>query len=83
MSERIETTKVLEMIRPYFDYEINEYNNDVMRAVNNVNSCWTFPEDMCEDRTDWENLRDMVMTANDAISCLVDILDKALEENKR
>ena len=60
----------------YFDYEVNEYNNDIMRAVENVNSCWTFPEDMCESRTDWESLRDMVMTANDGISCLVDILGK-------
>jgi len=83
MSKRIETAKVLEMIRPYFDYEVNEYNNDVMRAVDNVNSCWTFPEDMCESRTDWESLRDMLMTANDGISCLVDILGKVLEENKR
>lgn len=83
MSKRIETAKVLEMIRPYFDYEVNEYNNDVMCAVDNVNSCWTFPEDMCESRTDWESLRDMLMTANDGISCLVDILGKVLEENKR
>lgn len=83
MSKRIETAKVLEMIRPYFDYEVNEYNNDVMRAVDNVNSCWTFPEDMCESRTDWESLKDMLMTANDGISCLVDILGKVLEENKR
>lgn len=82
MSERIKSSEVLEMIKPYFDFEVNTHNNDIMRAVENVNSCWTFPEDMCESRMDWESLRDMVTTANDGISCLVGILGKVLEENK-
>ena len=43
----------------------------------------TAPEDYIESRTDWESLRDMVTTANDGISCLVGILGKVLEENKR
>ncbi len=55
-------------------------NNDEMHMIS---ECFedmdfqdTFPEDMCESRTDWDTLRERLSTAYCAIDDLIDIIER-------
>lgn len=39
----------------------------------------TFPEDMCESRTDWDELKDRLSNAHYAVDCLINIIERLLE----
>ena len=48
---------------------------DVMRCLEDMDFEDTFPEDMCESRTDWEELKDRKEKAQRTVRVLLDIID--------
>ena len=49
---------------------------DVKRCLEDMDYEDTFPEDMCESRTDWEELKDRKEKAQRTVRVLLDIVDK-------
>lgn len=72
--ERIKIDKVKKEIQPFVGYALVEKNHDILRAVDDMNTCWSFPEDLCEGRTDYEDLKDMLTTSHNAISSMYEII---------
>lgn len=48
---------------------------DVKRCLEDMDYEDTFPEDMCESRTDWEELKDRKEKAQRTVHILLDIID--------
>ena len=76
MEDRINLTKVKELIQKYLDYDLNEYNSDLGRCIEDINFYYKFPEDLVESRTDWNSLYESVKTAHWAVIELIDIIEK-------
>ena len=76
MSNRIKLTEVKEMIGKYLDYDMNEYNCDLGRCIDDINYIDKFPEDMVESRTDWDSLYNMVKNAHWAVIELINVIEK-------
>lgn len=53
---------------------------DVKRCLEDMDYEDTFPEDMCESRTDWEELKDRKEKAQRTVRVLLDIIDKLRDE---
>lgn len=49
---------------------------DVKRCLEDMDYEDIFPEDMCESRTDWEELKDRKEKAQRTVRVLLDIVDK-------
>ena len=72
--DRINAGKVKKEIQPFVNYALVEKNHDILRAIDDMNSCWTNPEDLCEGRTDYDELKDMLTTSHNALSSMYDII---------
>lgn len=69
MADRIDAKKVESIIG-------DRYNFDLKKCIEDINYNYTFPEDMCEGRTDWEDLKEQLLTAQQAVIELLDIIEK-------
>lgn len=69
MADRIDIEKVKLITGNY-------YNFDLEKCIENINYNYTFPEDMCEGRTDWEDLKEQLLIAQDAVVDLLGIIEK-------
>lgn len=54
---------------------------DVKRCLEDMDYEDTFPEDMCESRTDWEELKDRKEKAQRTVRVLLDIIDRLRDES--
>ena len=76
MDDRIKLTEVKEKIQKYLDYDLDEYNSDLGRCIDDINFIYKFPEDMVESRTDWDSLYTMVKNAHWAVIELIEVIEK-------
>lgn len=76
MDDRIDFEEVKEMLKPYLDYELKENCSDLAKCIFDINYEYIFPEDMCESRTDWEELRNRLSNAHWAVIELIGIIEK-------
>ena len=81
MRDKINIVEVKELIQKYLDYDLNEYNSDLGRCIDDINFIYKFPEDMVESRTDWDSLYTMVKQAHWAVRELLDIIEKMSNKN--
>ena len=58
------------------DYEIHT----ISECLGDMDFQDTFPEDMCESRTDWETLRDRLSTAHCTVDYLMDVIERLCED---
>ncbi len=49
---------------------------DVLRCLEDMDFEDTFPEDMCESRTDWEELKDRKEKAQRTVRILMDVIEE-------
>lgn len=54
----------------------------ISECLENMDFQDTFPEDMCESRTDWETLRERLSTAHYAVDYLIDIIERLQEKGE-
>lgn len=60
-------------IKPYCrDYEIDT----IMKCLWYMNYQDKFPEDMCESRTDWDELKERMYAAQYAVDYLIDVINR-------
>ena len=76
MTDRINLADVKELVQKYIDYNLTEYTSDLGRCIENINFYDKFPEDLIESRTEWEDLKEMLIQAHWAVVELLEIIEK-------
>ena len=76
MNDRINLSDVKNLVQKYLNYELTEYNSDFGRCIENINFYDKFPEDLVESRTEWEDLKEMLIQAHWTVIELLDIIEK-------
>lgn len=80
MDDRIDFEEIKEMLTPYLDYELKENGSDLARCIFDINYEYHFPEDMCENRTDWETLKERLSNAHWAVIELIGVIEKIVKQ---
>ena len=76
MTDRISLADVKELVQKYINYNLTEYSSDLGRCIENINFYDKFPEDLIESRTEWEDLKEMLIQAHWAVVELIEIIEK-------
>lgn len=74
MKDKIDIEALKTKLKSRFNYEIKENETELIKCISDINYQYCFPEDMCESRTDWEELRNRLLTAHLAIIELISII---------
>ena len=82
MEDRIKLSEVKKLIQQYIDYDLTEQNSDLGRCLKNINFYDKFPEDLIEGRTEWEDLKEMLIQAHWAVVELLNIIEKMAAEKQ-
>lgn len=57
------------------------YNFDLEKCIEDINYNNTFPEDLCEERMDLEDLKEQLLTAQEVVVDLLNIIEKLQMKN--
>ena len=76
ITDRINLSDVKNLVQKYLNYELTEYNSDFGRCIGNINFYDKFPEDLIDSRTEWEDLKEMLIQAYWTVVELLDIIEK-------
>lgn len=76
IADRINLSDVKELVQKFLNYELTEYSSDFGRCIGNINFYDKFPEDLVESRTEWEDLKEMLIQAHWTVIELLDIIEK-------
>lgn len=82
MEDRINLSEIKKLIQQYIDYDLTEQNSDLGRCIENINFYDKFPEDLIESRTEWEDLKEMLVQAHWAVVELLNIIEKMAAEKQ-
>lgn len=69
MTERINLKETGELVGGY-------YNFDLEKCIEDINYNSTFPEDLCEERISWEELKDQLIVAQEVVIDLLNVIKK-------
>lgn len=57
--------------------------NPIQRCLEDMDYQDSFPEDMIESRTDWDELRDRLSYAHYAVDCLIYIIERLINNKPK
>ena len=83
MTDRISLADVKELVQKYINYDLTEYNSDLGRCIENINFYDKFPEDLIESRTEWEDIKEMLIQAHWAVVELIEIIEKMSQKKEQ
>ena len=76
MEDMIKLEEVKELLKGYVADDMNEYNSNIGRCIEDINFYDKFPEDLVESRTDWDDLKEMLNSAHRAVLDLLYIIEQ-------
>ena len=76
MEDRISLSEIKKLLQPYLDYELQETGSNLGNCIFDINYIDHFPEDLCESRMDWEELKDKLISAHFSVIELLGIIKK-------
>ena len=82
ITDRINLSDVKNLVQKFLTYELTEYNSDFGRCIENINFYDKFPEDLVESRTEWEDLKEMLIQAHWTVIELLDIIEKMSQKEE-
>ena len=83
ITDRINLSDVKNLVQKYLNYDLTEYNSDLGRCIGNINFYDKFPEDLVESRTEWEDLKEMLIQAYWTVIELLDIIEKMSQKKEQ
>ena len=76
MKDRVSFSETKKLLQPYLDYELQETGSSLGNSIFDINYIDRFPEDLCENKMDWEEIKDKLTNAHFAVIELLYIIKK-------